>query len=181
MAKPLTAPSGADDDPAVLLWLAVLSDRHRDEGAGAPVGGNQRGYINVGQCVAIGDEERRRGKKRQGVSRSASGPQERHLPGIPDTHAEVGSVSDDAGERMRQVMQVEHGVGDTGGAQLLEDPCDERQPRHRHRRFGADEREGTEADGEPRRQDQRGDHSSRKTMWVRLKPYFSRCSMNRRR
>ena len=133
------------------------------------------GDVDVGQRVAVGDEERRRAEQRQRLSRAAGGAQDRHLPRVPDAHVEVRSVADDTGEGVRQVMQVEHRVGDAGRAQLPQDPRDERLSRHGQRGLGADERERTQAGGEPRGQDQRRDHSSRKTMWALPKPNFSRC------
>jgi len=51
----------------------------------------------------------------------------------------------------------------------------ERLAGHRHGGLGADQRERAKAGGEAGRQDERGDHSSRKTMWSVLKPCRSQC------
>ena len=66
------------------------------------------------QRVAVDDQESR---TRRGWARRAAAagrPEHRRLPRVADAHAEVLAVADDARERLRHVMQVEHDVGDAG-------------------------------------------------------------------
>src|SRR4030095_8699977 len=94
--------------------------------------------------------------------------------------AEVATVTENAGDGSRQVMQIEHRIGHAGGSQLPEDSADERLARARERRVGAHQRQRPQACGEARRQDQRRNHESANTMSSRS-PSSSRLARKRLR
>ena len=143
--------------------------------------GDERRDVNVRQRVAVDNEKGGRVEQRQRLARAAGGTEDRVLPRVADAHTEIGSISDDARQRLRQMMEIEHRVGDAGAAQRAKNPCDERVTGHRQSGLGTDKREGTEAGRQAGGQDQRRDHSSWNTMLVLPMPCFSRCWMNRPR
>ena len=108
--------------------------------------GDHRRKIDVGERVAVHEDEGARRVRRQPVEEerqraagSAGGPQDRHLPRITYAQAVSGAVADDARDRLRQMMKVQNRVGNAGAGQPPEDPLDEWLAGHGHGSLRADE------------------------------------------
>src|SRR5688572_2731299 len=91
---------------AVLITLRVRHDRHRDERARLTMVLDQRTNVEIGERVAVDDQEGRTEKGNR-TSRTSGGTEHRDFPGIADTHAEGTAVANESRQRVRQMMQVQ--------------------------------------------------------------------------
>ena len=103
--------------------------------------------------------------------RAAGRSEHRHFPRVADAHAEIALPSPRRRrQRLRQMMQVEHDVGDAAARSQRRMRSDERHAGHRQRGLGADERQRTKTGGEAGCQDECWDHSSANIMSAPVNP-----------
>jgi hypothetical protein len=111
---------------------------HRHERVGIDVLCRQRAKIEVGQRVAVDDQESIGFEQRNGPRRAAGRPEDAGLPRIAHRQPHPRSVADDACDRFGAVMQVEHHAADAGVVQPAQDARDQRFAGDGQRRFSAD-------------------------------------------
>ena len=155
---------------AVLGRLGIRDERHRDERARLAVLVDEGSHVDIRQRVAIDDEERRATEQGQRAPRASRGTEYGHLPRIPDAHAFPGAVADDAGDRVREVVKIEHGLGHALRCKPLQDSLNDRPIADRKRRLGANAGQGTEAGRQTRGQHQRRNHAATPGMTLRIIP-----------
>ncbi len=124
-------------DAAVPVRRWIRDQRHRHEPARLPVAARHGVEIDVGQGIAVDDQERTgvTGEQRQRVPRPARGPEHRLLPRVADAGPEVGAVANRGGNRRRLMMQVQDEVGQSVRHQPADCPPCQRLAVHRHGRF----------------------------------------------
>ena len=116
--------------------------------------------------LTIRKVEPRRGAARRTAGRTEHGD----LPGIADPHADGTAVANESRQRVRQMMQVQDGIGDAAGCERAKDAVHQRYACNRKRRLGAHEREWTKPRGQTGRQYERWDHSSANIMLAPSSP-----------
>src|SRR5439155_5614510 len=132
----------AEPDPTVAVRLAVRDERQRDEGTRRVVRGEHGFRIDVGQRIAVDDEEGIGGKNRQRQTQSARGAEyDRLLPRVADACREIGAVTDDGGQGFGKMMKIQYEIPDTVPGQPRDDAPDHRLACDGDRRFGANVRQ----------------------------------------
>ncbi len=145
-----------EQDPAVPVRLRVRHECERRERAAPLVCLLERGQRQVGQRVAVDDQERLGADDVERLPWSAGRPEDiRLLPRVARPHAQVAPVADDGGERVGEVVQVQHDLSDAGGGKPSHDAPDHRLASHGDCRLAADRGERPQARPEPGAQKQR--------------------------
>ena len=117
--NPRTMPLGVGDD-AVVVGPAV-DDRHRDERIGVDVLLRHRAQVDVGQRVAVDDQESIGREQRDRARRAARRAENVGLPRITHVEPICGAVADDARDGVGAMMQVQDDAPDAGVAQPVQD------------------------------------------------------------
>ena len=87
---------------------------------------HQRRQIDVGQRVAIHDQQFVVWHERECPTRTTGRPQKRRFPRIADRETEGASVTDGRGDGLGPVVQIDDRLGDARLAQPAQDVGDER-------------------------------------------------------
>ena len=95
------AAAGVEPHAAVAKELAVGHERERHARARRGVRRLERREVDVGQRVAVDDQEVVGADDRPGETRSAGAPEDARLPRIAHAGAEIAPVADDGRERVR--------------------------------------------------------------------------------
>ena len=148
-------PTVLDDDAAVLVRPRVGHEGHRHARARAEVRRVHRREIQRVQGVAVDDPEPRGVDERQRVARAARRAEQRLLPRVADAHAEIATVTDDGGDRLWPVVQVDDRVTDPLAGEPGERPAHERLAGDGQRGLRAQRREDAEPRAAPGRQHER--------------------------
>ena len=117
---------------------------------------HQRRHVDVGQRVAVDDQQFVFRHERERPARTAARSQKRRFPRIADTQTKRTPVADDGRDGFGTMVQIHDGVGDARLPQPAQDVRDERLSTQRHRRFGKTRGEWLEPDAKASREDQRG-------------------------
>ena len=100
------------------MGLPVWHERKGDPGPPAPVRVSERGEVEIGQRVAVDQQERLGADDLQRLSRSAGGAeQDRLFPRVAHADGQVAAISHHGSDCLRQMMQVQHDVGDSAGGE----------------------------------------------------------------
>jgi len=115
--------------------------------------------VDLTEGVAVDDEEGIGRHQIERVAWPARRSEQRVFPRIADLHAKLGSVSEDRGDRLRPMMQVDDNLADALRVQPGEDVLDERALTERHNGFRDQTGDGIEAGAKPRAENQRRQHA----------------------
>jgi hypothetical protein len=150
------APLLVEQHAAVAIELTIGDESERHERAGCIVRGGDCIQVDVGERVAVDDEETIGADERQRLPRTAGAAEHRRLlPGVAHAGVEIAAVADDRGDRLGAMMQVQDELGHALRDEPADDPPDHRLARDRQRRLGAHVGQRSQACAEAGRQDDR--------------------------
>ena len=153
--EPADATVGSDQHPAVAGRIGMRGHPEGHCCPRAPVVFEQLAEAQVGERVAVDDEEAR-AEQRQRPPRPARRAEQDRLPGVTDADSGGGPVPDRARDRLRAVVQVEHDVGNPLPSQPVQDAEHQRPARHRNRGLRPDVGQRGQAPSESRREHEGG-------------------------